>query len=322
MILSEAVLDVAGAAICAVDPEGRVALWNQAAAALTGISPDRLDGHTFQQILLFPEDIAQWKREFDRISGGAVPRHVETRWKKRDGSPLFLTSSCSAIRDSVGDVRYFVCTSARSLSREFITDRIEELRNMSRFLHNTISQDLVALSWNVSFLDSAALEPSAHTHASEALSLIDRCCRYIRVMSFMLAPPSPPETALEASIGQYTDYMREEAGLAVIADIDPVPVTVPLEVQLLLFAALQKWIVQGIRTRRRPRISVSLKSRGACTVLEMETLSDASLPPMEPQPSSPHAGWAVIRDRIIALDGEFYLAAESTRVFARISLPV
>ena len=192
---------------------------------------------------------------------------------------------------------------------------------MSRFLHNTISQDLIALSYNVSFLDTAALAPSARTHASEALSLIDRCCRYIRVMSFMLAPPSPPETALEESIGQYTDYMREEAGLAVIADIDLVPVTVRPEAQLLLFAALQKWIAQGIRTRGKPRISVILKSHGARTVLEMETLSDASVPPMEPRPPSPHAGWAVIRDRIIALDGEFQLGGDSTRVFARISLP-
>ena len=38
MDLSGSALDAAGAAIWVVDPDGRIVLWNQAAAALTGIS--------------------------------------------------------------------------------------------------------------------------------------------------------------------------------------------------------------------------------------------------------------------------------------------
>ncbi len=53
----------------------------------------------------------------------------------------------------------------------------------------------------------------------------------------------------------------------------------------------------------------------------METLCDASLPPLEPRPQSPLGDWAIIRDRIMVLDGEFHLAGDSTRAFARISLP-
>ncbi len=111
--LSEAALEVAGAAVCVVDREGRVALWNHAAAVLTGVSSDQFDGNTFEQMLLFPEDVAQWKREFDRISVRIRPPAIfRNTLEKSRWFPAFFpfTSSCSAIRDSAGNVRYFVCT--------------------------------------------------------------------------------------------------------------------------------------------------------------------------------------------------------------------
>jgi signal transduction histidine kinase len=257
----------------------------------------------------------------DRISAGSTPRQFEIHWRTHDDSPLSLTACCSAIRDSAGKVEYIVCTVIDSLSREFITDRTAELRNMSRFLHDTISQDLVALSYNVSYLETVAMDQSGQTHVRSALDLIDRCCRYIRVMSFMLAPPSPPEISLEASIEQYTEFLRLETGLAVTTDIDAVPPGVLPEAQLLIFAAVQKWIAQGIRTCRKPGISVLLGNRSAGTVLEMETVCVASMPLPEPRPASPHAGWALIRERARALGGEFEIGGDSSRAFVKISLP-
>jgi PAS domain S-box-containing protein len=319
--LSEGVIDAVDSVILSVDLEGRVVRWNQAAAGLTGISSDGIRGQNFRQILLFPDEIDKWEGEFSRISAGIRPRHFETHWKRYDGTPLSLTASCSPVRDSEGNVQYFVCTVKDSTSREAIADQTAEFRNMARFLHDTISQDLTALSYHVSYLENAAIEQSAQIHSRAAAALIDRCCRYVRVMSFMLAPPSPPETTLEASIGQYTDFMREEVGLAVVAEIEPLPATVPPEVQLLLFAALRKWVAQGVRTRRKPRISIRLGNLDAQTVLEMETLYDASVTPLEPRPKSPYAGWAVIRGRTLALGGEFHIDADSSRVVAAISIP-
>jgi PAS domain S-box-containing protein len=319
--LSEVVLEALGTAVCVIDSEGRVARWNQAATALTGISADRIRGNVFLETLPLPSDIDDWKREFDRISALSAPGRFESRWRIHDGLILSLAFSCSVVRDRAGNVQYLVCTFIESLSREFITDRIEELRYMSRFLHDTISQDLVALSYEVSYLENVALGQPAQTRIGSALGLIDRCCRYARILSVMLAPPSPPEITLDSSIRQYADYMREEAGLAVIADVDPVPVTIRPDVQLLLFAAVRKWVTQGILNRRKPRISVRLRSRGARTVLEMETLCDTSVPPPDPRPRSAHAGWAIIRDRTLALGGEFHIDGDFNRVFAAMSLP-
>ena len=65
--LSGAILDGLGTPVCVVDGEGRVIRWNHAAAALTGISSERICGHGFPETLLLPSDFDDWRRELERI---------------------------------------------------------------------------------------------------------------------------------------------------------------------------------------------------------------------------------------------------------------
>ncbi len=253
-------------------------------------------------MLPFPSEIDDWKWEFDRIVKGFAPRQFESRWRSHNGSFLSLTCSCSAIRNSTGDAPYIVCTVTDSLSLKLIKDRAAELREISRFIHNTITQDLVALAFNVSELEATAL------------ALVDRCCRDVRVISCMLAPPVLPETTLEESIELYAGYVREEAGLPVAVDVDPVSGTVSPEAQALFFTAVQKWFARGILSRARPEISVRLRDRGVGAVLELEMVPPALVVSV--------SGWAIIRERARALGGEADIAGDSTRISARLSLPV
>lgn len=317
--LSGAVLDVAGAAICVIDLEGHVVLWNQAATALTGISADQIvDGRVFHETLLFPDDIDKWELEFHRISGGGAPRHFETRWKGHDGSPLSLICSCSAVRDSAGHAQYVVCTVIHRLSHEILTDRAAELGDISRFLHNTASQDLIALSFYVNELETAAPGAPERTRAVAALETIDRCCRNIRLISYMLAPPSLTDASLEEAIGQYAFIVREETGMAIAIEIEPVPENVAAQARLLFFAAVQAWVIRAIRSHPRPALSVRLGHRSGGLVLELEMVgADLMLPPLSARPS----GLAVIREITRALGGEFHIAGESPRISAKISLP-
>jgi PAS domain S-box-containing protein len=312
--LPEAILDAAGLAIFAIDMEGHVVSWNRAAAALTGISVNGIREQIFHEAVLVPGEVEHWKREFDRVSAGLAPRYFESRWKSHDGSPLTLTCSFAAIHDTGGKIQYIVCTVIDSLSRELMTDRAIELRDISRFLHDTISQDLVALSFNVSRLDNTPPDVPRRTRADSALELIDRCCRDIRIISYMLAPPSLCETTLEASIELYASYVREETGVAIAVDVDAVPGTASPGAQLLLFAAVQACVARGIRNHPKPEISIRLRNRGTGILLEMEMICLA--PPL-----SPHAGWAIIRERARALGGEFEIGVDSTHVSVRISLP-
>lgn len=300
--LSGAILDGLGAPVCVADAEGHVILWNHAAAVLTGISSERICGHDFLATLLLPSDFDDWRRELERIYEGLPPRYFEGRWKSLDGSLLSLTCSCSVIRDSAGHAQYSVCTVHNNVSSELMTDRRAELKDISRFLHNTITQDLLALSFNVSELESTALE------------LIDRCCRDVRVISCMLSPPLLSENTLEEAIEMYARDVHEEVGLPIAIDIDPVSNTVSPEAQLLLLSAVQSWVGRGIRSRLGPAISVRLRNRGSATALELEMAPGLSMADFR-------GGWVIIRERARTLGGEFDIAGDSGRVSAKLSLP-
>jgi PAS domain S-box-containing protein len=327
--LSEAIIDAAASAICVLDPVGRIIRWNRAAAALTGLPADRILGNSFEETLLFPADIDKWKLELGRISAVSVPRHLETRWRTHDGSACSVTCSSSVIRDSADEAGYVVCTVIDSLSREFMKDRSEELHVLSSVLHDTISQDLVALSFSIGGLETniGGFETMANglrpqTGTASALDLIDRCCRHIRVLGYMLAPPLLCEATLEASIERFTGYVREETGVTFVLDVDPVSDSVSPYAQLLIFTVVQAWTVRGMRSGAGSKVTIRLRNQGARTVLELEMVrpepADRALLPGGPL----DAGWSAIRERARAFGGEFDTAADEPRVFARLSLPV
>jgi PAS domain S-box-containing protein len=322
--LSEAILEVAASAILTLDVQGRVVRWNRAATELTGISVETVRGCIFQNIMLFPDEIDRWEQELNRMWAGSAPRRFESRWKGRDAASIPVTCSFSAICDASGHADYVVCTvvGARGgtdrdvLSREFVESRTAEFRDISRFIHETIAQHLVVLSFEVSRLEDMTSHLPSQVGESSALELVDRCCRDIRVISYMLAPPSTLEGTLSESIEQYTGYLREETGMAIDLDLDPVPGTVSPEAQLLIFHAIQEWTSRNVRRSRHGMVSVRLRSSAAATILELDTLN------MIPSQASPaHAGWAAIRERARGLGGESEVAVEPTREFARISLP-
>lgn len=190
-------------------------------------------------------------------------------------------------------------------------DRTAELCEISRFLHDTISQDLVALSFTVSHLQTMALDAPARTEVESALRLLDRCCREVRLIGSMLAPPSIADITLDAALGQLVQFLHDETDIPVTLDLDPVP-ALPQESQLLLIAAAQTWFARAIRRRAGRSLSVRLRERPNQVVLGLE---------MSPPPSGALAGWTVLRERACALGGDFSIKSDSGRVVASVSLP-
>lgn len=319
--LASATIDAVGSAICVVDQEGRVMRWNPAASALTGISLPQIQGRLFQEFVLFPGDLENWKRGSEAIFAGSATRRFQTRWRNRDGGFSDLNCFCSGIRDAAGRVTRMVCNAAGNaavldaLSTELMADRAEEFLDISRFLHKTVAQSLVALSFEAGKLEGILMPGLAQAVGD----LIDRCCRDIRMVSYMLAPVLLPGCTLEDSIRYFTNCLCEEAGLDITVDFDAVPVNLPREGQLLLSAAIQEWANRWIRNRPEAKLAIGLGNDGLAIVLELEMVLTG---PTAPSPADwLLGGWTLIRERARALGGKFDLTGDSMRYFARISLP-
>lgn len=310
--LSETMIDASSSILFALDLQGHLLRWNRAAASLTGISEDELRGRLFHETSLFVDNGRHWKREFDRICAARVPGFFESRWRVHDSSLVPVACSCMPVSDASGAVEYIVCTGTRSLSYDFAADRAAEMRGISRYLHDTVSQELVAAAFSVSSLGPAVSSEPLRTDFDSAVCAIDRCCRDVRVLSSVLAAPPLDGTLLDISIEELAAVVRDEAGIPIALDIEPVSGSISDDAQLLLLTVMKCCIARAIGSRAGPSITTRLRSRtdGAHLALEMA-----------PPPPAFQDGWATLRERARALGGSLSIESDSQRAAAFIFLP-
>ncbi len=290
----EGILDAIPSPVFVLDPEGRVLHWNRAIALLTGVPREEILGRNFANQLLFPESVEEWECELQGILASKSPVRARYRWRLGAERSLLLTTSSSVIRDAGGVVSTIIAD-----PEEVAAER----RDVSRFLHDTISQDLVALSFTISKLQS-------QSDGANALDLIDRCCRDIRLISYILAPPSTGEAGLGTAIEWYTEYL-EEAGIETDVEFAPgVDESLSLEATDLFLTAIQEWTARMIRKRLRARLFIGLHGNGTGIVLELKSVGDRDMA----------AGWTTFRERARTLGGLFEVKDGPTEVTARLSI--
>jgi PAS domain S-box-containing protein len=330
--LSDAILDLLEFPVFAVDPAGKVVSWNQAAAAATGVAAAEIIGQSFANAVLLEEDIHTWESHFSRILAGSSPISIEQRWKVRHGSAAAVSSSSAMIRDSAGEIAFvvfkvtggagdlvaggFESPSQYSQIAELMRDRLAERRELSTFLHATIAQNLVALSLNISILQTTLPTSAATSSANRTLETIERCCRDVRVISYMLAPPVAGAARLDTLIESYLDCLRDEAELEISARIEPVPDGISPDVQSLFMAVVQEWTARAIRNCPRADLSIRLShGRSAANgrselVLELDAGG----------PGAMLDGWTIFRERVHALGGHFEVSGCRSRSRARMAV--
>jgi signal transduction histidine kinase len=191
------------------------------------------------------------------------------------------------------------------------TDRIAELREISRYLHDTVSQELVSLAFTLGFIESMPLPDSVRTEMESAQRMIDQCCREIRLIGSMLAPPSITGIPLHSAIEQLADFVMQETGIRITCDLDPAP-TLSDDSQVLLATTVQSWLSVPIRRRAEPEVLIRLRESPHEVTLELG---------MSSAPAGAADGWAVLRERSRALGGNFSVTVESERVSAWLRLP-
>jgi signal transduction histidine kinase len=214
-----------------------------------------------------------------------------------------------------------VSTADRALlSRELINERIDERRDISRFLHDGISQHLVALSFTVSALPAALTGLPDTNDENYIPSLIERCCRDIRAISCMLTPPPHLSGSLAATIESYAGWLREEAGLVVHVNCDLRVEEVAPDTESLLLAAVQQWTIRTLLKRVKASLFITLGNDDFGILLQLKSVPDRVVKDANGLEVMTD-GWAAIRERATAIGGRLEITANAAGALALMSLP-
>ncbi|MEJ2346524.1 MAG: EAL domain-containing protein [Gammaproteobacteria bacterium] len=124
-----AVLDTVDTLVLVLDADGRIVRFNRACEALTGYSFEELRGRYIWDVLLLPEEQAEVKAQFSRLTAGDFPRDFENHWVTRDGDRRLIAWSNTALLTDDGAIEYVVPTGVDITERKKTEARLLSLAN-------------------------------------------------------------------------------------------------------------------------------------------------------------------------------------------------
>jgi len=184
---------------------------------------------------------------------------------------------------------------------------ILERRAISRHLHGALTQDLVALSLSLS-----SLREEGGFGLSEAIARVERCCRGVRALSYVLAPPSFFNSGLMETLVWYADVLRADAGVDVEMEGDALQEDPPEEIKSLFFAALQHMAAAAIWHPDGVKIRLQMQARDGNLSIRVDCACQRD----EPVTESP-----LIRERARTLGGSMRLTTNSEAATLEMSVP-
>jgi two-component system NarL family sensor kinase len=276
---------VTGVSIC--DRDGRFLQVNDTYSAITGYPRSELLSLGCQGVI-HPDDRSRCAQLAGKLFAGEI-RHVlvETRCLRKDGDIRWLRASAALLPPElgVGDSALAIvedisplkdAEKARDAARKQLrrlrsaldTAREAEQGRVAREIHDGTAQLLTALSMNLAAMRDTGLEPErAAQLAAEALDLVEQCTREVRILSYLLHPPSVERLGWAAAIAAWVAGFAKRSGVDIELRIER-GLVLEAEAERTLFRIIQEFVANLYR-HRGLRAVIGLRSEDADAVLEV-----------------------------------------------------
>ena len=159
---SRAVIHQSTAGIVGTDLMARIIFANEKFCSMLGYKEHELVGKTIFEIT-HPGDMTESRRLFRRIVNKAEPYQLEKRYRRKDGSTLWVSVSASPLRGAEGRTQSAVSViidigdrkkaqailedRARGLEGEILAISDREQRRLGQELHDSLCQHLTAIAF-------------------------------------------------------------------------------------------------------------------------------------------------------------------------------
>jgi PAS domain S-box-containing protein len=210
----------------------------------------------------------------------------------------------------------------RHLSSRIVAIRDEERRRLGRELHDSQGQYLAAIKMNLEMIETtdAALSTIQKSALTEAITLLERSMREIRVISHLLHPPLLDEIGLQAVVPWYLNSFSERSGIQIDLDMPSDIAKLPDQVELAVFRVLQECLTNVHRHSGSKVAKVKILPEEASVTLEV---FDRGRGMASQNGSEPVMGVGItgMRERVRELGGHFEINSDAEGTVVRAVLP-
>jgi len=210
----------------------------------------------------------------------------------------------------------------RHLSSRIVAVRDEERRRLGRELHDSQGQYLAAIKMNLEMIETtdAVLSGVQKSALTEAITLLERSMREIRVISHLLHPPLLDEIGLQAVVPWYLTSFSERSGIQIDLDMPSDIAKLPDQVELAVFRVLQECLTNVHRHSGSKVAKVKIHPEETSVTLEV---FDRGRGMSSHNGSDPVMGVGItgMRERVRELGGQFEINSSSDGTVVRAVLP-
>ncbi|MCF7972542.1 MAG: PAS domain S-box protein [Phycisphaerae bacterium] len=264
-----------------VSLDGRFQQVNEAFSTITGYSQTELLSMTFQDIGM-PQDRAVGTEVMARIlSGQTTPANVEKRCRHKDGRVVFLQLTTSLLRDKQGVPLYFL-TLAQDITQRKETEqelreyrvRLQSLaseltlseerlkRSIAASLHDSISQSLVMIKFEVASLCDAVTDESMRKSLTHIRDSLGRTLKTVRTLTFDLGNPVLALLGFELAAEKWLQDAGAKYGLLTHFINDKCDKPLSEDVEILLFRSVRELMMNVVKHAKATHVWLSLARSG------------------------------------------------------------
>lgn len=268
-------------AIVGLDAQHRYVMSNPAFQKLFQYTPKELLSHDLDSLIAGPEQVEEAMR-LSRCVLKGIKVHTVTQRRRRDGMmidvevygiPLIVEGELAGVYALYQDVteRNRALTALREISNQIDTLQQEERRRIARDLHDSTSQELTALNWNLTRIGKLVREGDDTLKAliQETKDIAFQCSARIRTATYLLHPPLLGESGLVQAVPWLAQGFEQRSGIRVLLEMDENLGRFRDDVENAIFRVLQEGLANVLRHSGSPIVRICLHNSDGWLRLEL-----------------------------------------------------
>jgi two-component system, NarL family, sensor kinase len=246
-------------ALVVLDGQYRYTMCNPAFEKLFQYTPKELSSADLDDLVAGPE-----MAEEAACLSGQVMRghkvHTVTQRRRRDGMtidveiygiPLMVDGKLAGVYALYQDVteRNKAQTAFREISGQLENLQQEERRRLARDLHDSTSQELAVLNWNLTRLMGLVgdRDKALKTLVQQTKEIAYECSARIRSVAYLLHPPLLGESGLTLAIPWLAEGFEQRSGIHVTLEISAELKRYRDEIEIAIFRIVQEGLANVLR---------------------------------------------------------------------------
>jgi two-component system, NarL family, sensor kinase len=322
-------------AIVVLDGEYRYAMCNPAFERLFQFTPKELSAADLDDLIASPEMADEAACLSGRVMRGNKV-HTVTQRRRRDGMmvdveifgiPLMMDDKLAGVYALYQDVteRKNAQIAFREISGQLENLQQEERRRMARDLHDSTSQELAVLNWNLTRLKNLVgdRDEALKTLVQQTKEIAYECSARIRSVAYLLHPPLLGEAGLAQAIPWLVEGFEQRSGVRVTLDMSPDLGRYRDEVEIAVFRIAQEGLANVLRHSGSPVAAILLHRKADWLEVAVNDRGKGHTREVLIQARDRRNGGGIsgMRDRIEQLGGAFWVECNEEGTTVKATIP-